>query len=140
MVNIDGFINRKALRKIIFADSKSLKQVNHLFKLPVLTLLRKKIRSLKGLILIESALLIEMDLTFICNHEVVILSIDPQEQTSRLLERGYDEMQISQKLNHQFSYEEKVARMQSVISKSYTGMIYTPDELASLFVADLEVV
>jgi len=137
IVNKEDMIDRKVLGSLVFNDPKLLDQLNQLMKTPALTLIRKKIYSLKGLILLESALLIESGMTFICNNEVVILDVDPILQRERLLKRGYDETQFEKKVNFQLTYGEKFTRMKEIISNDGFGSIYSKDEFESLFVAEL---
>lgn len=120
----NGFINRKELGSIVFQSPEKMTQLNELTKTPLLTYLRKILRGLTGKIFIEGALLIEAGWTFICNNKVVILNVDPETQHKRLMNRGYSNEQINNRIKSQFTFEEKHQNMKEIIKKSGFGNIY----------------
>jgi pantetheine-phosphate adenylyltransferase len=120
----NGFINRKELGYIVFQSPEKMAQLNQLTKTPLLTYLRKVLHGLTGKIFIEGALLIETGWTFICNNEVVILNVDPKIQHQRLLDRGYSNEQINNRIKSQFTFEEKHQKMNEIIESTGYGSIY----------------
>lgn len=120
----NGFINRKELGGIVFQSPEIMAQLNKLTKTPLLTYLRKSLRGLTGKIFIEGALLIEAGWTFICNNEVVILNVNPETQHKRLMNRGYSNEQIKNRIRSQFTFEEKHQKMNEIIEESGFGTIY----------------
>ncbi len=128
MAQRDGSVNRKRLGELIFDDANNRQTLNQMMRNPLITLLRKKIRGLTGLLLIESALLIEADLTFISNNEVVILDVEREEQQRRLIARGYQESQIIKRIKGQWSYKEKLRKLNERIERDGFGEVLTARE------------
>ncbi len=118
-----GFVDRKKLGLIVFKNPDKLSLLNKLLRTPILTLLRKTIHGLQGLILIEGALLIEAELTFLCNNEVVLLDIDPAVQFERLQKRGLNSEQIKRRVESQFTYAKKKVLLEAAIQKDGFGEV-----------------
>ncbi|MCW3103452.1 MAG: Multifunctional fusion protein [Bacteroidetes bacterium] len=122
--NADGFIDTKALGKIIFSDRKKLDEFNSIIYKPLLLKLRRELYGKKGLILLDSALIAESNMAYLCNNNVLLLHSPKEQQLSRLEERGYSAEQLEQRINSQYSYETKLACLQKTISESRYGKIY----------------
>jgi len=120
----DGSINRKALGEIVFNDSSKLKELNEIMYTPMITRLRHELNGKTGLVLIDAALLAESDLSFLCNNNVVLLSVDKESQQRRLFGRGLDEEQIERRLECQYSFEQKKAKIEERIALDATGFIW----------------
>lgn len=120
----NGFIDRKELGHLVFQNPEKMAQLNELTKTPLLTYLRKVLHGLSGKIFIEGALLIEAGWTFICNNEVVILNVDLKTQNKRLVDRGYSNEQIHNRIKSQFTFEEKHQKMNEIIEEFGFGNIY----------------
>ena len=122
--NPDGFINRKILGKIIFNDSGKLKQFNDIIYKPILLKLRRELYGKKGLILLESALMAESKMTYLCNNNIILVNSNIETQLKRLKGREYTEEQIKQRMNSQYSNNLKIEYIQNTISKDGHGNIY----------------
>lgn len=120
-------ICRKALGEIVFNNPKQLDVLNKLMYTPILSLLRKKLYGLKGLILLEGALLIEANLTFICNNEVILLNITEEKQRERLMKRDLSNQQIKTRVNSQFNYAKKRVLLEKTIQQTGYGVIFNND-------------
>ena len=116
-------INRKALGEIVFNNTLKINELNKIMFTPILTLLRKKLYNLKGLILLEGALLIEAGLTFLCNNEVIVLTVSEKEQRIRLEKRGLNSEQIETRVKSQFNYEQKIGALKRIIQRDDFGEI-----------------
>jgi pantetheine-phosphate adenylyltransferase len=123
ILNEAGFINRPLLGNIVFNNPDKLKLLNETLRTPILTLLRRTIHGLKGLILIEGALLIEAELTFLCNNEVILLKVDQDVQFERLQQRGLNPEQILRRIESQYTYEKKKELLEAVIAKDGFGEV-----------------
>lgn len=78
-----------------------------------------------GIILLECALLAELDLLHICNNRVIVVK-EPEEKEHirRLAERGLDSSQISDRLYSQFSTKKKIQTIQNCISNDNYGRMF----------------
>lgn len=122
--NEDGYINRKRLGQIIFNDPVKLKQFNEIIYKPLLLKLRRELYGKKGIILLDSALIAESKMTYLCNNNVILIDLEKNLQLNRLKERGYTEEQITQRINSQYTHEVKLNYIQSTIDKSGYGKLY----------------
>jgi dephospho-CoA kinase len=120
----NGFIDRKQLGRIIFNDREKLEQFNTIIYKPLLLRLRRELYGKKGLILLDSALIAESKMTYLCNNNVILVSTDKRTQLTRLQERSYSEEQIHQRINSQYSCLVKQKYIQHVIDRdNYGSMI-----------------
>ena len=122
--NPEGFIDRKKLGKIIFNDPDKLKQFNQIIYKPLLLKLRRELYGKKGLILLDSALIAETNITYLCNNNVILVNTAIENQLNRMNERAYSEEQIKQRMNGQYSYSLKEAHINNAILKDCHGNIY----------------
>jgi pantetheine-phosphate adenylyltransferase len=117
-----GTINRKEIGEIVFNNPDELKKLNAIYKEPLLTMIRHKLATATGPIILEGALLVEMDWLFLCNNRVIIVKTPSQEEHERrLLSRGYSKEQITRRINSQYSYEQKLAGIEDRIKKDMFG-------------------
>lgn len=122
--NENGYINTKALGKLIFNDREKLSELNRIIYKPLLLRLRRELYGRKGLIFIESALIAESDMANLCNNNILLVSTEKKAQINRLQGREYSQEQIMQRMNSQYSYEMKLNYLQEIISKNSYGKIY----------------
>lgn len=122
-----GFINRKTLGKIIFNDPEKLKEFNEIIYKPLLLKLRRELYGKKGLILLDSALIAESKMTYLCNNNIILVKSNKETQLKRLYERSYTQEQINQRINSQYSYELKLDYIQKMIDNDAYGKIFEFD-------------
>ena len=122
--NPEGFIDRKKLGKIIFNDPEKLKQFNQIIYKPLLLKLRRELYGKKGLILLDSALIAETKMTYLCNNNIILVNTDTENQLNRMNERSYSEEQIKQRMNGQYSSSLKEEYVKNTIIKDGCGNIY----------------
>jgi len=121
----DGFIDRKELGKIIFTSTEKLKVFNEMLYQPLLLKLRREIYGKKGLILLDSALISESEMSYLSNNNIVLVTVDFQIQKERLMTRGYTEEQINHRLNSQFTQSLKKQMISKSIEEDYHGNLWT---------------
>lgn len=129
-----GTSDRVELGKIVFGDSQALAKLNDIYREPILTMLRTKLLGVKGTILLEGALLTELDWLFLCNNEVVLVKTpSEQEHYNRLSSRGYTERQVENRLESQYTFEQKHKAIEKAIKASNFGkcVIHDTEKLAS---------
>jgi dephospho-CoA kinase len=137
--NTFGTRDRKELGDIVFSDPVKLKKLNEIFREPILTLLRERMFGLKGTILLEGALLAEMNWLFLCNNRVILVETPSDKtHTERLKSRGYSDEQIVRRIASQYSFEEKKAIIEESIKRDDFGVcsIYNTERLAPFTYTD----
>lgn len=118
-------INRKALGEIVFDDQSKqmLKMLNQIMYEPMLIKLRRKLRNLKGLILINGALIAEFDMSHLCNNNVIVVKTTDELRIERLTARGLSDDQINRRLNCQLNDDEKIHLLRSKIEQDNFGQL-----------------
>ncbi len=133
-------VQRKVLGQIIFNDVSKLERLNGIMRVPLLTRLRSAMAGIRGLVIINTALMVEADMLQLCNNNVIVVSAAPDVRMQRLRARGLSEAQIQRRLAGQFTTEEKVARIRQRIESQRWGHCeevdasgpYTHDRLIQL--------
>lgn len=120
--NMTAF-DRKWLGEIVFNDSEKLQYLNSMVRIPILTQLRKRIKGLKGLILLNGALLVEGDYLSLCNNNVVIVENTQEQQHINLKNRGLNDKQIERRITSQFNTGEKYRAVKRAIAKNNHGSL-----------------
>ncbi len=126
--NLDGTINRKALGEIVYRDYARLNELNRILEKPLMVRLRRELRGKRGLILLNSGLLVESALTHLCNNNVVLVSCDKKSQEKRLRGRGLDMQQIQRRLASQYSENEKQEKILARIRETNQGNLWRVDD------------
>ena len=114
-------VERKILGELIFNDPGKLERLNRLMRVPLLTRLRSAMAGISGLVLIDTALLVEADLLELCNNNVIVVDAAHETRVERLQARGLSERQIERRLASQFTTEEKLARIRRRIERDRWG-------------------
>ncbi len=119
----DGFINRKVLGRIIFADPVKRKKLDDIIATPFLVKVRKEMMGKKGIILLNGALLVESGLNRLANNNIVLLDTDSETQKERLGGRGHSAEEIEQRIASQLSSREKKTILVDDIEKTWYGSL-----------------
>jgi pantetheine-phosphate adenylyltransferase/dephospho-CoA kinase len=122
-----GSINRKVLGEIVFRDRNKLEELNAILYTPLLVRLRRELYSKKGVVLFNAALILESEMSYLCNNNVVLVTADKESQKRRLEDRNLNPSQIRTRLKSQFDEEEKKARLVSEIEKNGQGKLWAYD-------------
>lgn len=123
----DGFINTKVLGKIIFADPYKLKLFNEMIEKPMLLKLRRELYGKKGIILIDSALIAESKMSYVCNNNIILISAKRDVQLNRLADRGYSTEQLIQRASCQYTHDAKMDSIESTMQKDNYGKLFLYD-------------
>ncbi len=118
----DGFVDRKKLGAIVFADMDKLLRLNAIVHPRVLKELERLFSEYaaanpKGVAVVEAALLIEAGYVKHLDR-LVVAWCTPEQQMERLLARGMSREQIEQRLAAQMPLEEKRRRADDVVDCS----------------------
>ena len=103
--NPDGTINTKALGDIVFDDKALLDRLTNIMLEPILFLMAEKINRLgSGLILIESAILLDRNLSELVDENIVHVHVSPEEQIRRMMTvRNLSQEQAQKRLASQLT-------------------------------------
>ncbi len=101
--NPDGTINRKILGDIVFHDKRKLDALTNIMHEPILFLMGEKINSLgPGIVLIESAILLERNLSELVDDNIIHISVPKETQIERMIEsRGLSMEQAERRIDSQ---------------------------------------
>jgi pantetheine-phosphate adenylyltransferase len=129
-----GTLDRKEISKIVFdpiikkGKNEHLNFLNDVFREPVKVLLRKELNDKKGIVLINSAILVESDLLDLCNNHVILVNADDEIRHKRLLEKRFiDPLVAEERIKHTHSYDTKKSIINKEISKSHFGNLFKID-------------
>jgi pantetheine-phosphate adenylyltransferase len=114
-------LRRRELGALVFGDPDRLARLNDMMRVPLLTRLRAAMAGKKGVILVNSALLAEADLLYLCNNRVLVVVADDALRMDRLRARGHDARQIERRLACQFTTDEKLRRIDARIAEARWG-------------------
>lgn len=121
---VDGKINRTLIATKIFSDSTILRQFNKILEKPMSMLLRRSLKAKQGVILLDSALLLDVDWLQLINYRCVLCFVEEDLQRIRMQARGYSEEQQQQRLGSQFSNSEKELQIIQAIEKAGYGRLW----------------
>lgn len=118
-------IDRKKLAARVFGNTQALADLNAIMRTPLTVALRQAMYGLRGIVLINGALLAEAGLLPLCNNRIVLA--DPgsrQEQTVRLAARGHRPDEIAERIDVQWRSEEKADAIAAAIATSGFGRMW----------------
>lgn len=119
-----SIINKNKLAEIVFKNPKKLTILNSILHPQILYLFRLQIKNLKGLILIEVPLLAEESLEYLSNNQIIFVKNDITNQKNRLLERGWGNEKITERLQNQLSEERKIEEIVKQFEVDNFGSIW----------------
>lgn len=132
-----GTLERSKIAEIAFGNAESKEHVNFLneiFQTPVMVLLRHEIREKKGILLINSALLVESQMLNLCNNHVIIVDAETSVRHERLKKgRNIDAVDAENRIKHMKSNNGKQSLIKQAISDSHFGKIVKFDNTDATF-------
>lgn len=141
-----GTLDKKEIAKMAFDNTEKkknphLKFLNDIFKEPVMVLLRRQLKGKEGIILINSAILVESDLLNLCNNHVILVNADTETRHFRLQNfRNIDPIHAENRIKNMLSTEQKENLINKAINKSqfgevikYNNSINAEDKIADLY-------
>lgn len=123
---VDGFIDVSSLLDLIFDDSRAPSNRYEFEKImaePIMHLVRKRIVTMKGIILICSALFVEQGICDLVNNNFIFVSCPDDIREKRLKKRGYTNIQIQNRLQAQLTPEAKLLSIKKLIREKSCGEI-----------------
>lgn len=139
LMNKDGSVNRSSLRNIVFNEQKELEVLNTIMKKPMLNRFYEVAKDKKGIILFNAATLVEHDLTYVVNNNVILVDIPRRTQKILLAQRdNLAPRDISELFKNQLSYSEKKLQLEREISSkggvlwNYLNTYNSPREASTI--------
>lgn len=123
----NGKVSRTLLANYIFDSPNSRHFLNTLMTKPMSVLLRKTLKDKQGLILLNGALLADLDLLALCNYRCILCSVEKQEQMTRLNTRGLSNIDAEKRLSAQFNGEQKRDFIDTAIHTAGFGKVWQYD-------------
>lgn len=119
----DGSIDRKALGKIVFNDSRTLKLLNRIMREPMLARLYEETRATpEGITVLEGAILVEGNWSRIVNNRVILVDADEETRLNRLLKRNrLSKQEAEVKIKRQMDAQDRRSMLQRTIRRDGWG-------------------
>jgi pantetheine-phosphate adenylyltransferase len=135
----DG-VDRRRLAARAFGDPAALGDLNRIVTPAVTVGVRKALYGVRGLVLLNGALLAEQALLPLCNNRVILVGVDPDDQATRLAGRGWAVAEVRARLAAQWSPEDKAKAVEGAIERTRFGRLWrwngsaelTPERAATL--------
>jgi pantetheine-phosphate adenylyltransferase len=117
-------LNKAKIANIIFQDTSELRFINELIYDDVLIEIRNNIKDMKGIILINTAILIESNMLDFVNNNVILVKAENDFRFSNLKTlRNIDKKEAERRIKNVLSYDEKVADINLSIEKNSYGQL-----------------
>jgi len=120
-------IDRENLSKILFCGNNSwilIPKFNEIMAPAVLYILRQQMKDKEGIIFVDSALMAECGLSYICNNNIILTYCCSDTQKKRLLQRGLSEDLIDKRLLTQLTTVQKQATLNRRIKIDNVGNLW----------------
>jgi pantetheine-phosphate adenylyltransferase len=122
----NGKIDIRKLLKFLFngTEASSLRtDFETIMAEPTMHIVRKKLRDLKGIVLINSALFVEQSICDLVNNNFLFITCPEDVRKDRLRKRGYSDLDIANRLSAQLPEETKLASIKELICEQSCGGI-----------------
>jgi len=126
-VEAPGGVDRRRLAARAFTDPAALGDMNRIVMPAVTVGLRKALYGVRGLVLLNAALLAEQALLPLCNNRVILVRVDPDDQATRLLGRGWAPAEVQARLAAQWSSDDKDRAVEEAITRTRFGRLWRWD-------------
>jgi pantetheine-phosphate adenylyltransferase/dephospho-CoA kinase len=122
----DG-VDRRLLAGRAFGEPEAVRDLNRIMTPAVTVGLRKALYGLRGLVLLEGALLAEQGLLPLCNNRVVLVGVAAEDQEARLSARGWGPEERKARLAAQWNAAEKARAVEHAIEQGRFGWLWRWD-------------
>jgi len=126
-LEVGGGIDRKLLAGRAFGDPEAVRDLDRIMTPAVTVGLRKALYGLRGLVLLEAALLSEQGLLPLCNNRVVLVGVAAEEQAARLSARGWGPEEQQARRAAQWDGEAKAVAVERAIEQGRFGRLWRWD-------------
>lgn len=118
-------INLRNLTNEMFANKENLAIFNSIMKEPTVFQFRQSLNNLTGIIFVNSALLVESDLMYLSNFNIINVVANDHIKKERLIKRGYSIEKIEKVLSSQISKETRINILELQIKNNNYGNVFT---------------
>lgn len=123
-----GTCQKSEMAKILFQSKEKLSIMQELIRKPLLTEISTMLRGKEGIVIINSATLIEHDLLKLINNNLVIVTSNDKERFERLKDfRNIPEDVAKERIQHTLNNQQKIDIVQSIIDKEGYGNLIVFD-------------
>ncbi len=123
-----GTCQKSEMAKILFQSKEKLSIMQELIRKPLLTEISTMLRGKEGIVIINSATLIEHDLLKLINNNLVIVTSNDKERFERLKNfRNIPEDVAKERIQHTLNNQQKIDIVQSIIDKEGYGNLIVFD-------------
>lgn len=128
-----GTCQKSEMAKILFQSKEKLSIMQELIRKPLLTEISTMLRCKEGIVIINSATLIEHDLLKLINNNLVIVTSNDKERFERLKNfRNIPEDVAKERIQHTLNNQQKIDIVQSIIDKEgYGNLIFFDNSIDS---------
>jgi pantetheine-phosphate adenylyltransferase len=112
---------REMLSRAVFTNPKFNKELQQLYKPVIIREIRRQIAGIPGLIILNGALLIDMDMQYLCNNNIIVLGASSEEINKRLLKRYTNQTDVDNRISSQLTSVEKLFKLHEIIKASKFG-------------------
>jgi pantetheine-phosphate adenylyltransferase len=131
-IETEGRIDRKTLAGCVFGKPDMLADLNRIMVGPMTIGLRKALYGLRGVVLLNGALLAEAELLGLCNNRVILVGAASHEaHIARLKTRGYSGDEVKNRLAAQWTHERKRQAIETEIADDGFGRLWHWDTSAA---------
>src|SRR4030042_967624 len=119
-------IDVSKLLKLMFDDAEATSTRSDFEKImadPIMHVIRRKLRDMRGIVLINSALFVEAGICDLVNNNFIFVSCPDKTREGRLKKRGYNEFEIKNRLDAQLSPETKLETIKKLIQEQSCGSV-----------------
>jgi len=126
-VEAPGGVDRRRLAARAFGDPAAVRDLNRIITPAVTVGLRKALYGVRGLVLLNAALLAEQALLPLCNNRVILVGVHPDDQATRLAGRGWSAAEVQARLAAQWSADDKGRAVEDAIARMRFGRLWRWD-------------
>lgn len=121
--NADSSIDRKKLASLVFDNEVNLAKLEALIYEPIRIEMNRQTRNLQGLVFITAALIVEKNLLFRSNNNIILVDAQEDIRIKRLLAAGFTEEEARNRMRSQWPYPNKVKFIEKKIREAGYGTL-----------------
>jgi pantetheine-phosphate adenylyltransferase len=117
-------LDKAEIAKKVFSNKENLEFINELVKKPLLIELRNRIKVLKGVVLVNAAILIESNMLSLVNNNVIMVSVNDETRFENLEKyRNIPKSVARKRIANVLSHEDKVKKVNFHIESEGYGKL-----------------
>jgi pantetheine-phosphate adenylyltransferase len=118
-------LTKSAIAAKIFKSEDNKNWLNDKIKPAIETRIRASLKGVKGLVIFNSALLVDRDMLDYVNNNLVVLGVSEEDQLKRLIHRNHTKDQAEYRIAAQLSTKEKIKKAgYKIVNDNYGNLLY----------------